>query len=52
MWEVRRGHAGQLPAYVTAGGIPPVVDRIVSRFDEYADRWHTLPAGGSLTLTW
>lgn len=52
VWEVRRGHARQLPAYVTAGGVPPVVDRIVSRFDEYADRWHTLPVGGSLTLVW
>ncbi|MFC9911170.1 hypothetical protein [Streptomyces sp. NPDC059862] len=52
VWEVRRGHARELPAYVTAGEITPVVDRIVSRFDDYADRWHTLPVGGSLTLTW
>ncbi|MFH8449565.1 hypothetical protein ACH4CD_09995 [Streptomyces fungicidicus] len=52
VWEVRRGHAREWPAQVTAGGIPDVVDRIVSRFDEYADRWHTLPVGGALTLTW
>ncbi|QLH23805.1 hypothetical protein [Streptomyces sp. Rer75] len=52
VWEVRNGHARELPAYVTAREIPPVVDRIVSRFDAYADHWHTLPVGGSLTLTW
>lgn len=52
VWEVRHGHARELPAYVTAREIPPVVDRIVSRFDDYADRWHTLPVGGSPTLTW
>ncbi|MFB6550298.1 hypothetical protein [Streptomyces sp. NPDC056405] len=52
VWEVRRCHARELPAYVTAGAIPPVVDRIVARFDEYADRWHALPVGGSLTVTW
>jgi hypothetical protein len=52
VWEVRSGHARELPAYVTAGEIPPVVDRIVSRFDAYADRWHSLPVGDSLTLTW
>ncbi|CDR18009.1 hypothetical protein GCM10022420_095600 [Streptomyces iranensis] len=52
VWEVRHGHARELPAYVTAGEIPPVVGRIVSRFDDYAHHWHTLPVGGSLTLTW
>lgn len=52
VWEVRHGHARELPAYVAAGEVPAVVDRIVSRFDDYADRWHRLPVGGSLTLTW
>ncbi|WP_344452100.1 hypothetical protein [Actinocorallia aurantiaca] len=52
VWEVQRGHAQELPAYVAREEIPPVIGRIVSRFDEYADRWHTLPVGGSLTLTW
>lgn len=52
VWELRRGHVRELPAYVTAKGVPPVVDRIVSRLDGYADRWHALPVGGSLTLTW
>ncbi|MCX4904694.1 hypothetical protein [Streptomyces sp. NBC_00878] len=26
--------------------------RIVSRFDDYANRWHTLPVGDSMTVTW
>ncbi|MFI8306147.1 hypothetical protein ACIF80_22415 [Streptomyces sp. NPDC085927] len=52
VWEVRRGHVQELPAYVTTDEIPAVVDRIVSRFDDYADRWHTPAVGGSLTLTW
>ncbi|MER6676531.1 hypothetical protein [Streptomyces sp. NPDC000983] len=52
VWEVRNGHAAQLPAYVTVRELPPVVDRIVARLDEYAERWHALPVGGSLTLTW
>ncbi|MFD9004098.1 hypothetical protein ACFV0T_24565 [Streptomyces sp. NPDC059582] len=52
VWEVRHGHARELSAKGVAGEIATVVDRIVSRFDDYADRWHTLPVGGSLTLTW
>ncbi|MGV9456321.1 hypothetical protein [Streptomyces sp. NPDC003635] len=52
VWEVRRGHAPELPAHVAARELPPVVDRIVARFDDYAERWHALPVGGSLTLTW
>ncbi|MGD9483839.1 hypothetical protein WDH52_11355 [Streptomyces sp. TRM70308] len=52
VWEVRHGHARELPAYVAAGEVPAVVDRVVSRFDDYAERWHKLPVGGSLTLTW
>ncbi|MBD0424639.1 hypothetical protein H0H10_36675 [Streptomyces sp. TRM S81-3] len=52
VWEVRRGFAKDLPAYVRADEIPPVVDRIVTRLDEYADRWHALPVGGTLELIW
>ncbi|WP_431955032.1 hypothetical protein [Actinacidiphila sp. bgisy167] len=51
VWEVRRGHAPELPRYVTADEIPAVVDRITDVFDAYADRWHALPVGGSLTVT-
>ncbi|UGQ13254.1 hypothetical protein LO772_06450 [Yinghuangia sp. ASG 101] len=52
LWELRRGHVRELPAYVTAKGVPAVVERIVARCDDHADRWHALPVGGSLTLTW
>lgn len=52
VWELRRGLARELPAYVTAKPIPPVVDRIVARCDDHANPWHALPIGGSLTLTW
>jgi hypothetical protein len=52
VWEVRHGHARELPAYVRAREIPPVVDRIVARFDDYAERWHALPVGGTLTVPW
>ncbi|MGW0026506.1 hypothetical protein [Rhodococcus sp. NPDC003383] len=52
VWEVRRGFAKTLPAYVTRNEIPPVVEQIVGRLDDYADRWHALPVGESLTVTW
>lgn len=52
VWEVRRGFAKSLPAYVIRNPIPPVVERIVVCFDDYADRWHALPVGESLTVTW
>lgn len=52
VWEARRGLASGLPAYVSAHDITPVVDRIVDTFDDYADRWHALPVGGSVTVTW
>ncbi|WP_217710522.1 hypothetical protein [Streptomyces sp. NA04227] len=52
VWELRRRHAQELPAYVKAASIPAVVERIVDRFDEYADNWHALPVGGSITLNW
>ncbi|GLW45070.1 hypothetical protein Stsp02_07320 [Streptomyces sp. NBRC 14336] len=52
VWEVRNGHAAELPAYVAKREIPPLVDRIVARLAEYAERWHALPVGGTLTLDW
>ncbi|NEB76045.1 hypothetical protein G3I40_12545 [Streptomyces sp. SID14478] len=52
VWEVRHGHAKTLPAYVSGDELPPVIDRIMARFDDYAQRWHALPVGGSLELDW
>ncbi|MBC9712467.1 hypothetical protein H9Y04_07760 [Streptomyces sp. TRM66268-LWL] len=51
VWELRRGFAETLPAYVPSP-LPPVVERIVDALDTYADRWHGLPVGGSLEVTW
>jgi len=52
LWESRRGLTHGLPAYVTAKPLPPEIDRIVTRLDDYADRWHALPVGGCLTVDW
>ncbi|MDQ8703834.1 hypothetical protein RCO28_15230 [Streptomyces sp. LHD-70] len=53
VWELRRGHAKTLPAYVPeAEAATPLVERIVARLDTCADRWHALPVGGSLELNW
>ncbi|SUE16810.1 Uncharacterised protein [Rhodococcus gordoniae] len=52
VWEARRRLADGLPAHVSEKDVVPVVDRIVDTFDDYADRWHALPVGGSLTVTW
>jgi hypothetical protein len=29
-----------------------LTERILARLDEFAARWHALPPGGSITLTW
>ncbi|QGV82324.1 hypothetical protein [Streptomyces ficellus] len=52
VWELRQGHIAHLPAYLAPVAVPPVVERIVDRFDVYAARWHALPVGGSLTVRW
>ncbi len=52
VWEYRRGHARELPPSMTAETVPPLVEHIVDRFDDYADRWHALKVGDTLTVTW
>ncbi|UYP19712.1 hypothetical protein OED52_03910 [Rhodococcus sp. Z13] len=52
VWEVRRGKAPGLPGYVSPRDVTPLVERIVDRLDEHADRWHALPVDGSLTVDW
>jgi hypothetical protein len=29
-----------------------LTERILARLDEFAARWHALPVGDSITLTW
>jgi len=53
LWELRAGHRAQLPDWLTLDSpASPLVERILSRLDEFAARWRALPAGGSITLTW
>ncbi|MFD6857149.1 hypothetical protein ACFWCF_07365 [Rhodococcus sp. NPDC060090] len=52
VWEYRRGHAGELPPSMTDDAVPPLVERIVARFDDYADRWYSLRVGDTLSVTW
>jgi len=53
LWELRAGHRSQLPEWLTVDAPPsPLVERILSRLDEFAGRWRSLPPGGSITLTW
>jgi hypothetical protein len=56
LWDVRAGHRSGLPAWL-AGTDPellksPLVERILGRLDDFAARWHALPTGGSITLSW
>ena len=56
LWELRRGHRAEPPAWFRR--VPPedldsgLADRILARLDEFAERWHALPVGHGITLTW
>jgi hypothetical protein len=56
LWELRAGHRRKLPSWggrVMPGVLEPALtERILARLDEFAARWHALPAGGSITLYW
>jgi hypothetical protein len=56
LWELRAGHRRELPDWfsrVPPGTLEsPLVERILARLDEFAAQWHSLPGGGSVTLTW
>ncbi|MER8157591.1 hypothetical protein [Streptomyces sp. NPDC094472] len=52
LWELRRGQRAALPPWLCGWTPDPVAERIVVRMDEYADRWHALPDGGSLSVSW
>ena len=57
LWEMRAGLRDALPEWAE-GRAPadrldsPLVERILARLDEFAARWHALPPGGGVTLTW
>jgi len=56
LWQLRGGQRSEPPPWF--GRVPPedlesaLTDRILARLDEFAARWHTLPPGGSIILTW
>ncbi|MEW1863349.1 hypothetical protein AB0399_23780 [Streptomyces sp. NPDC088194] len=56
LWQLRAGHRADLPDWFSS--IEPgisrsrLVERILVRLDDFAARWHALPAGGSVTLSW
>lgn len=56
LWKLRAGQCSDLPNWFAsrASGISesPLVERILVRLDEFAARWHALPVGGSVTLSW
>jgi len=55
-WELRSGRRSQLPEWY--GLLKPetvpaaLLNRIVGRLDEFAERWRELPVGGSVTVPW
>jgi hypothetical protein len=56
LWDLRAGHRGEPPLWfdrVPAEDLESgLTERILARLDEFAARWHALPPGGSITLTW
>lgn len=56
VWELRTGRRASLPEWFSASGDASIdselVDRVVARLDKFAERWHALPPGGSVTLLW
>jgi hypothetical protein len=56
LWELRTGHRREAPDRCSPIARDlydsPVVARILARLDEFAARWHALPVGGGITLTW
>lgn len=56
LWEVRVGRRSALPDW-DSGVQPdllesPLVERILARLDEFANRWHPLLLHNSVTLPW
>ncbi|WP_328891032.1 hypothetical protein [Streptomyces sp. NBC_00316] len=52
LWELRREQRAVLSPWPEVWIPDPMTERIVARMDEYAEQWHALPDGGSLTVSW
>jgi hypothetical protein len=55
-WQLDRGHRHDRPEWLTNDKVaainPHLMQRIFSRFDAFAARWHSLGHGGSITIEW
>jgi len=57
LWQLRTRHRSEPPLWFL-DRVPSedlesrLTERILARLDEFAARWHPLPPGGSITLTW
>jgi hypothetical protein len=54
LWELRAGHRTQLPLWVPRE-LPDalsteLLERLMSRLDDFAEHWSELPVGGTITL--
>jgi hypothetical protein len=59
LWELREGHRRELPLWfssLTPESLEslesPLCERILARLNQFAARWHALPIGRSITLSW
>lgn len=56
LWELKAGRRTTLPEWLRLDEPPPVpdavLDRIVERLGDFAERWAALAVGGSITLWW
>jgi hypothetical protein len=56
LWQLRTGRRSELPPWFARLSpedlAAPLIARICDRLDRVAPRWHALPVGGGITLTW
>lgn len=56
LWEFRAGLRSPEPPWFSPTEPdtvdPELVERVMARLADFAGRWHALPVGGGLTLTW
>jgi hypothetical protein len=56
LWEFRAGRRSDLPLWFASLDEHDLataeVERVMDRLDDFAVRWHRLPVGGSISLSW